>query len=71
MNADYTISVTCNICKSTKEVRVDKSDYEKWVRREGVIQELLHYLSAGDRELLISGTCDDCFKSMFGEEEDL
>lgn len=68
MNGDYTIPVTCNMCKTTREVRVNKSDYEKWIRREGVIQELLHYLSAGDRELLISGTCDDCFKNLFGEE---
>lgn len=69
MNGDYTIPVTCNMCRTTKTVVVKLDDYEKWVRREGVIQELLHYLSAGDRELLISGTCDDCFKNMFGEEE--
>lgn len=72
MSMDYAVPVTCNMCNATREVRVNKSDYEKWIRREGVIQELLHYLSKGERELLISGTCNDCFNKLFweGEEED-
>lgn len=70
MNTDYTVPVTCNMCNVTREVRVNKSDYEKWVRREGVIQELLHYLSAGERELLMSGTCNDCFNALFGEDDE-
>lgn len=67
---DCTIPVTCGMCCATKEIGVNKSDYEKWTRREGVIQELLHYLPADEREMLISGTCDGCFKSMFDEDEE-
>jgi len=67
---DHKIPVSCNMCGASKEIGVNKGDYEKWARREGCIQDLLHYLSAGDRELLISATCDDCFKSMFGEPEE-
>jgi hypothetical protein len=69
-NIDYKVPVTCNLCGSVKELGVNKGDYEKWVRKEGCIQDLLHYLSAGDRELLISSTCDDCFTKMFPDTEE-
>jgi len=35
-----------------------------------LIQEALPMLNAGQREMLISGTCDDCWTEMFGEPED-
>jgi hypothetical protein len=31
------------------------------------IQDAMPYLSKGERELLISGTCDECFDKMFGD----
>ena len=30
-----------------------------------LIQDALPYLSASEREMLISGTCDDCWQKMF------
>jgi hypothetical protein len=53
-----------------KQVVCDPQDMQKWKDGEGYIQDVLHYLSAGDRELLLSSTCDDCFQKMFGSSED-
>lgn len=67
---DHKIPVSCNMCGDSKEIGVNKGDYEKWARREGCIQDLLPYLPASDRELLISGTCDDCFTKLFPDPEE-
>jgi hypothetical protein len=66
---DLEIPVTCSICKNTYVLNCMKSDYDKWQNGD-YIQNALHYLSAGDRELLISKTCNTCFHEMFGSEED-
>ena len=36
-----------------------------WKNDEGCIQDVLPYLSSGDRELLLSATCSKCFDKMF------
>lgn len=45
-------------------------NYLKWIDREGLIQDLLPNLSPSDREALISGICDKCWKEMFGQPDD-
>lgn len=65
-----TIEVQCRSCGEMKQVVCDPQDMQKWKDGEGYIQDVLHYLSAGDRELLLSSTCDDCFQKMFGSSED-
>lgn len=42
---------------------------KEWQAGGGYIQDLMPTLTAGERELLISGTCDSCWKEMFGEDE--
>jgi hypothetical protein len=49
---------------------VNEQDFLDWTSGVGYIQEKLSYLSADERELLISGTCGSCWKEMFGSEED-
>lgn len=58
--------VTCAHCGAEKELYANSVDIFKW--QAGVsIQECMPYLSKADRELLISKTCDDCWKNLFGE----
>ena len=65
-----TVSITCWRCHTPHEIVVNADRFIKWQNREGHIQTLLHDVSVADREMLISGTCDDCFKALFPEEED-
>ena len=62
--------VTCRHCGITYQILANRDDIDSWMNGDGYIQDILGYLSAGERELLISGTCDNCWKLMFGVAED-
>jgi len=58
------ISATCVRCGETTTITAVPSDIIAW--KEGaLIQDVLPYLTADERELLISGTCGTCFDTMF------
>ncbi len=59
---------TCNQCKGQVEMQVQAEDYEAWENGE-LIQNAMPYLSADEREVLISGMCGPCFDNLFGDEE--
>lgn len=61
--------VTCHMCNTDHEIKVDPFDYERWQQGE-LIQNVMPYLTAGERELLISQTCDPCFKKLFEGGDD-
>ena len=75
MNAilDCTVITCCPFCHKAHEIAVNEMDYLDW--QDGKLaQDAFPYLSASDREMLISGICDSCWLGMFGtgeeEEED-
>lgn len=61
-----TIVTTCPICKESHEVTVEFSDYLDW-KCGKLSQEAFPYLSANDREMLISNICPTCWDKMFGQ----
>jgi hypothetical protein len=58
------IPITCEHCKDEYVIVVKAKDKKAWDEGE-YIQDAFPYLTAGQRELLISQTCDDCFDKMF------
>lgn len=59
-----TLSTTCIQCGKQVEVEVNKEDLKKY--QEGMhIQDAFPYLTAGEREVFISGICGECFDKMF------
>jgi hypothetical protein len=65
------LDVTCKYCGITYQILANRQDVEDWMSGSGYIQDLLAYLSPAERELLISGTCDNCWKNMFGQDFDV
>jgi len=63
-----TLSVTCWRCNEHHILAACAEDVDRWQNGE-LIQNAMPYLSADERELLISGTCGTCFDNMFGSEE--
>ena len=63
-----TITAVCRKCGTSHSLLVNISDVAAW-KSGTYIQDAMPYLSAGERELLISGTCDDCWEKMFGDSE--
>ncbi len=58
-------NITCSHCGTEYAIIADRRDVESWLSGERYIQDALHYLTAGERELFISRTCDDCWKILF------
>lgn len=59
------VKVVCPLCGRESSVIVDHNDYIDWIKRRGPVQKLFPYLSADKRELLISGTCSECWDKEF------
>ena len=54
----------CIVCRKQHEYTLNNEKYVRWQYGEH-IQNVFTELSVADREILISGTCDDCFNEMF------
>jgi hypothetical protein len=59
----------CPFCGRGNEVEVNEADYWDW--DDGMlVQDAFPYLSADEREMLISGICPTCWDKMFGSDEE-
>lgn len=66
---EVTIITACPFCGHANEVEVNEMDYLDW--QDGMlVQEAFPYLSADEREMLISGICPKCWEKMFGGEDE-
>lgn len=54
----------CTVCRDSITISVNRGGYHRW-RRGELIQHALPELSEDNRELLISGTCGECFDMMY------
>lgn len=66
-----TMLVTCPICGETDSIELTEEEYDnyqKWQRRELLIQEALPNRTAAEREQLKTGICAGCWDSMFKED---
>lgn len=59
----------CVVCCKQHTFLLNNNSYVAWQYGED-IQNVFPELSDGDRETLISGTCSDCFDTLFKEEND-
>lgn len=62
--------VVCGHCRKEYNIMADRNDMEAWLSGDKYIQDALSYLSASERELLISATCNTCWKQMYGLDDD-
>jgi hypothetical protein len=61
----FILDVECYYCGNIYSVILNKEDLLDWASGSGPIEKILHYLSANERELLISNTCGKCFDKLF------
>jgi hypothetical protein len=67
-NGKVEIRGLCRVCRQPQTMMVNKLGLRMWCDGE-YIQTALPNLSAGEREFLMSGTCDPCFDKLFKEED--
>lgn len=58
------IDVECFMCKKKYVLYANENNYKAWMQGTH-IQNAMPELNSGQRELLISGTCNDCWEEMF------
>lgn len=64
-----TLELSCSHCGATHSLLVNSEDIIKY-QAGSFVQDAFPYLSAGERELIISRTCDSCWNNMFGQSEE-
>ena len=65
------VRITCTSCKKEYTlINVPLEGLVKRYRDREMIQNCFPSMPIADRELFVSGICDDCYTSMIGEEED-
>ena len=57
----------CINCQKSFTLLVEPADFDRW-RAGELIQNAMPYLSAEERELLISQICGECFEKIAEEE---
>ncbi|MBR4589181.1 MAG: hypothetical protein IKO36_00840 [Bacteroidaceae bacterium] len=65
MKNPITLDVNCTQCGKTVNLVVEYDDLMRWYDREDNIQNIFPYLSAGEREMLNTGICSDCWDKLF------
>lgn len=59
-----TLITKCPQCGKENEIHVNEHDYENY-KNGDLVQNAFPYLSLAEREMLISGVCPTCWKSIF------
>lgn len=67
----FILDVKCWRCDVDYAVILNKEDLLEWTVGEGYIQDIFHYLTAGERELILSNTCGNCFDALYRAESEL
>lgn len=63
-NKEISIVTRCPFCGRANFIEVNEIDYLDY--DDGMkVQDAFPYLSADEREMLISGICPDCWNKMF------
>ena len=73
MSTSTYLAVDCRLCGEITHIPcTDEQLIELEMPRSQrrYMQDIFPELSVGDRELLISGTCDTCWQKMFGSDCD-
>lgn len=63
------ITKQCVSCNKIYNIEVYRADMLDYIDGK-LVQNAFPYLSAGERELLVSGVCDKCFIDMFKDNEE-
>lgn len=62
-----TVTTKCPVTNQEFDVVIKAEDFNKW-QDGGMVQQIFHYLSKGERELLQTGTCAEGWAIIFPNE---
>ena len=62
------LEIECRHCNEWHEFDVNESDLEAW-KLGKKIQDAFPYISAAQRELMLSGLCEECWEKLMESQE--
>lgn len=62
------VEVTCHHCNQSHYVEMSKSQYKRVVNGKENLLDILPNVDPEDREILVSGTCGNCWDMLLGIE---
>lgn len=62
------IKTQCPNCGKVHIFKVSDEQYRKYINGESYIQNIFSELTPGEREMLITGICPECWNKIFKEE---
>lgn len=62
------VKVKCRVLGTPHLIELKADDWIRWKELGQHAQDVFHYLKPSDRELLISGTSDEAWSRIFGDE---
>ena len=69
---DYPIQ--CELCGKTLVLKVDPKDLDEYYdtprNERRLAQEIFHYLTPQERELIMSLTCSECWEKMYSYQDE-
>jgi hypothetical protein len=60
----------CPFCNETHTVEVSATGFQRWAVDGEYIQNALPELNSDNRELLMTGTCAECWDNIFMEDDE-
>lgn len=63
------VNCECPHCEHSYTVVVSTDDYARWKQRKLLVQDAFPYLTAAEREQLITGICPPCWEDLWGAWE--
>lgn len=58
------VEVTCRVCGKTHKIDVEPAGFKKFEEGTALIQNALPGLTSGQRGMLLSQICEECFDKM-------
>lgn len=64
------VTKICRTCGQVIDIEVNKIDYDRYKAGLIKVQDAFPYLTADEREMLMTGICGDCYDAMFADYEE-
>jgi len=65
------VKLPCVQCHGMVSISVNEKDYSEWLMgTTRHVQHVFPYLTAGEREMFITGICDKCLQAIFDNDEE-
>lgn len=64
------VGIECPHCHKVIKLPIKEEELLAWNPNEQFVQEAFPELTPGQREMLLSGLCEECWNEIFSEEDE-